>query len=271
MSTENISKNGHYSSVAKSFSTFENYQNKYPHAKLQRTENGILTIELHDGQFNTIKWNLTVHEELGYLFRDVASDRENKVVIITGKGENFINPDFEAFQNTPKTTPEIWDMIMLHANELTTNLLNIQVPVIGVFNGPCVIHAEIAALSDIVIANENTYVADKGHFVYGIVPGDGVQIFWLELLGLNRGRSFLLTGETISASELQKLGVIKDVLPTSELMPKAMEYAELLAQKSTLTLRYTRAVLTKKIKELVQQQLPYGLALEGITDIKDVK
>ena len=49
---------------------------------------------------------------------------------------------------------------------------------------------------------------DAAHFLLGGVPGDGVHIVWPALLGPNRGRYFLLTGQSITASEAQGLGIV---------------------------------------------------------------
>ena len=87
---------------------------------------------------------------------------------------------------------------------------------------------------------------------------------WPLLLGANRGRYFLLTGQTLTAQEALELGVVNEVLPREKLLPRAWELAEQLAEKPVLTLRYTRVVLTLKIKRLMQDMAGYGLAVEGL-------
>jgi enoyl-CoA hydratase/carnithine racemase len=78
-------------------------------------------------------------------------------------------------------------------------------------NGPVNIHAELAVLSDIVLASENAAFQDAPHFPNGLVPADGVHVIWPYLLGRNRGRYFLLTGERLSAQEALRLGVVAEV------------------------------------------------------------
>ncbi len=106
-----------------------------------------------------------------------------------------------------------WDHIYNDAKYLLMNHLNIEVPMIAAVNGPALIHAELAVLCDIVIASENAAFQDAPHFPNGIVPGDGVHVVWPLVLGPNRGRYFLLTGQKLSAREALDLGVVSEVVP----------------------------------------------------------
>src|SRR6202043_3825594 len=111
------------------------------------------------------------------------------------------------------------------------NHLNIEVPMIAAVNGPALIHAELAVLCDIVLAADHAEFQDAPHLPLGIVPGEGVHIVWPLLLGPNRGRYFLLTGEEISAQQALTLNVVAEVLPPERLLPRAHELASQLADK----------------------------------------
>jgi enoyl-CoA hydratase/carnithine racemase len=64
---------------------------------------------------------------------------------------------------------------------------------------------------------------------------------WFGLLfGPNRGRYFLLTGQTISAAEALKLGVVNEVLPLDRLLPRAWELAHEITARPTLAARNAR-------------------------------
>jgi enoyl-CoA hydratase/carnithine racemase len=91
-----------------------------------------------------------------------------------------------------------------------------------------------------------------------------MHIIYPLLLGLNRGRYFLLTGQTLTARQAQELGLVSEVLPRQELLPRAWALAEQLAQRPALTLRYSRVLLTQHLKRLMHDLLGYGLALEGL-------
>ena len=43
----------------------------------------------------------------------------------------------------------------------------------------------------------STVFQDKPHFEFGIVPGDGVNQLWQEVIGTIRGRYFILTRQEL--------------------------------------------------------------------------
>lgn len=237
------------------------YQGRYEDVALERRE-GILEVRLHtDG--GPLQWTERSHRELGDAFYDIANDPDNRVVILTGTGDSFLT-DFAFADEERARTPSQWDKVVREGRRLIWGLLAIDVPVIAAVNGPATEHAEIAVLSDIVLASNTSYFQDRPHFRSGVVPGDGVHAIWPALLGPNRGRYFLLTGQIITAEEALDLGVVNEVLAHDDVLPRAWDLAEELATRTTLTLRHTRRCLTMVLRRLLQDTLEPGLALEGL-------
>ena len=65
-----------------------------------------------------------------------------------------------------------------------------------------------------------------------MVPGDGMHIVYPLLLGMNRARYFLLTGQTLSAQKALELGLVAEVLPPDKLMQRAWGLAEDIAKQA---------------------------------------
>src|SRR5207253_1278225 len=112
---------------------FDAYRDSFPNARLTRSENGVLEVALHtDG--GTLVFNGHTHEQFVDLFHAIGSDRDNRVVILTGSGAAFmesISPDgFDFF------SPQGYDKIYREGKKVLMNILDIEVPLIAAVNGP---------------------------------------------------------------------------------------------------------------------------------------
>ena len=242
---------------------FESYSERFSYVKLHR-EDGILQVQLHSegGPAIWTAGHRGIHAELGEAFYEIAHDAETHMVILTGTGDEFLTK--VDFGSVGPMDTQSWFRIFKEGKDLLQNLLEIEVPVIAAVNGPAWVHAELATLSDIVVASKRASFADKAHAPSGIVPGDGVHIWWQMLLGPNRARHFLLTGSEIDAQEALRLGFVAEVVPHEETLARAWAIARELRAKPPLMLRYSRAAMTQHIKRRMLDDLGYGLMLEGM-------
>lgn len=243
-------------------STFETYRNAFSNARLTRKTNGVLEVKLHTNGEKLV-FDGHSHEQFVTLFHTIGEDRENRVVILTGSGDAFmdaISPEgFDFF------SPLGFDKILREGRKVLSNILDIEVPMITALNGPVLLHSEYALLTDIVLATPETVFQDKPHFEFGIVPGDGVHILWPEVIGSIRGRYFLLTRQVLDAETAKDWGVVNEIVPADHLLARAHEIADGVAALPPLTSRYTRIALTQRLKRLIEEGTGYGLALEGIS------
>jgi len=243
-------------------SRFLAYRDGFPNARLNRSKSGVLEVALHtDG--GTLVFNGHTHEQFVDLFHAIGSDPDNRVVILTGSGDAFmetISPEgFDFF------TPQGYDKIYREGRKVLMNILDIETPLIAAVNGPARLHSEYILLADIVLATPSTVFQDKPHFELGIVPGDGVHLLWQEVIGSVRGRYFILTRQELDAETAKEWGAVNEIVPSNELLPRAREIAEGLAKLPPLTTKYTRITLTQKLRRIIDEGVTLGLALEGIS------
>jgi enoyl-CoA hydratase/carnithine racemase len=239
--------------------TLDDYRDRYDNIAISRGDDGVLEVRLHtDG--GPLAWSAAAHRDLGLAFTDIATDQENRVVLLAGTGDVFCDHiDHESFREF--TMLSGWS----EGKRLLQALADIEVPMVSVVNGPATIHAELIVVGDIVIAADTATFADHAHFVHGSVPGDGVHLIWPYLLGPNRGRHFLLTGEVLTAEEARRLGVVAEVVAAPDAYARGLAIARSLAEKSTAMLRYTREALVAPLRELLHDTgLSNGLAVEGL-------
>ena len=247
---------------------FSEYKDRYANFRFELSEDGVLLMQCHTNG-GSLVWDWKAHDEMSDAFADVAGDREIKVLIHTGTGENY-NADWgpsgvdkpmykvmEGDRGLMKLDEKAW-----YGRMLIENVLAVDVPVITAVNGPCNIHSEVALLGDIVLASEDAYFQDLAHFPRGMVPGDGQHVIWPMLIGRNRARYMLLTGRKLPAREAQDWGVVAEVLPKDRLLDRAWELAHELAKRPPLALRYTRMLFTQDFKRAFLDELAHGLARE---------
>jgi enoyl-CoA hydratase/carnithine racemase len=242
------------------------YKDKYSVIRMERDADGILLVTLHT-EGDALQWGLTAHREIPLAFHDIADDHDNRVVILTGTGKEFTGPRVIPGKHPlfPSRPPmELIDRLVWEGKQSLLNFLNIDVPVISAINGPAWRHSELPLLADIVLASETTKLQDSAHFPGGLVPGDGMHIVYPFLMGVNRARYFLLTGEVLDARQAKDLGLVNEVLPEDKLMPRAFELARQMAKRPKSLLRLSKAVLTEHLKRHVQEYITFGLYAEMI-------
>ena len=146
-------------------SRFDSYATKYSCIHMRR-ENGILEMRFHTDN-GPLRWGLGPHGELPDAFADVARDRDNRVVILTGTGDEWSGVRATPGQSAigPGLTSNAFDRVHWEGRALLMNLLNIEVPVIAAINGPAWRHGEIPLLSDIVLAADTAAFQDSAHFL----------------------------------------------------------------------------------------------------------
>lgn len=242
--------------------SFDTYRDSFPNARLTRSNAGVLEVALHTNG-DTLVFNGHTHEQFVDLFQAVGSDPENRVVILTGSGNAFMETitldGFDFF------SPQGYDKIYREGRKVLMNILDIEVPLIAAVNGPVRLHSEYILLADIVLATPSTVFQDRPHFEFGIVSGDGVHLLWQEAIGGIRGRYFIMTRQELDAMTALEWGAVNEVVPTDKLLFRAREIAEGLAKLPPLATRYTRIAMTQKLRRIIDEGVTLGLALEGIS------
>lgn len=251
--------------VSKLRSNFGSYSEKYETIKMRR-EDGILEVQLHtDG--GPLKWGRLPHAELEEAFLNIGRDPENKVVILTGTDGEFSGPRVEdsgANRTYHRHSPEDWAELGWESKGLLNNMLAIEVPMIAAVNGPAVRHPELPVMCDIVLACPEAEFQDSAHYQGGLVPGDGVHVVFSMVMGLNRARYFLMTGQILKAQQAMDYGLVNEIVPAAKLSARAWDHARALLKQPALNRKFARVLVTEQLRRQIQELLPYGLALEAL-------
>ena len=239
------------------------YFSRYENFHMDRTQTGVLTLRFHTDN-GPITFTGTTHRDLPKAMADIGDDRANKVLVVTGTGESFIDAiDGDSLGDISK--PAEWDKIYWEGRRGLQRLLELETPIIAAVNGPASVHSEYALLADIVVASENATFMDGPHLGFNIVPGDGLHVIYEELLGVNRARYFALTQQQLSAEDAEHLGLVNEIVATDKVYARALELAETLATRPQLFLRYTTIALRQRLLTRLNEGTALGMALEGLT------
>lgn len=240
----------------------QRYPDRFRNVRLTQAD-GVVEATLHsDG--GPIVFSQETYQDLVEAFTAIGDDRTTRAVILTGAGDGFIT-GADLGDPAVSGTPAGFDEYYWRCRRMQARFLEIEAPIIAALNGPVLLHTELALLSDVVLATESATFKDSGHLPNGIVPGDGANVVWSEVLGPVRAKYFFWTQQTIAAREALALGVVNEVLAPADLLPRARELARQIATLPPLTLRYTRSLLNHRIRRRMQEEVAYGMSLEGAT------
>lgn len=205
-----------------------------------------------------------LHEDLAALFRALRRETAARCVLLTGAGRAFsAGGDFAWF---PKLQdPDTLETVRRDGKQMIWDLLDVEVPIVVAVNGPAVgLGASIALLCDVIFAADTASFADP-HVRVGIVAGDGGVAIWPLALGPARAKQYLLTGDALTATEAERIGLINFVVPAAELAERSLAFAQRLAAGAPLALRYTKLAVNKLVKDALNVAFDASTALEVVT------
>jgi enoyl-CoA hydratase len=231
---------------------------KYRNIKTER-HGKVLKLSLNRPEsLNAVNGEL--HRELSEIFGDVNRDRETFAVLLTGEGRAFCaGGDIKGMQDPGRD----WQQTTREAKKIINDILDLEQPIIAAVNGAAVgLGATIALFCDVIFASDRARLGDP-HVKVGITAGDGGAVIWPLLCGVARAKEMLMTGDLISADEAYRLGLVNHVVPHDELMDKAMEFAQRMANGPAYAIRSTKMSVNKLIQNVTNLILDTSLAMEG--------
>jgi enoyl-CoA hydratase/carnithine racemase len=239
------------------------YFDRYDNLAFSREDDGVLVLRFHTNG-GPITFTGQTHEDLPAALEELSLDADNAALVITGTGDSFMDQiDGPSLGEIFK--PAVWEKQRSEGTKVLQRLLDLPMPVVGVANGPATVHSEYLLLADLHIASERATYADFPHPAFGITGGDGVQVVWEEVAGTARAKWLLWTGETIDADTALQWGVVNEVVPHERALERGTELARGLASKPRVYRRLQKQTLNANLRRRITQDVPYGMALEGLT------
>jgi 2-(1,2-epoxy-1,2-dihydrophenyl)acetyl-CoA isomerase len=144
------------------------------------------------------------------------------------------------------------------------DLRRIPYPVIAAINGPAAGAGMSLALSaDIRIASDQAFLA-IAYGRIGAAPDGGMTYFLPRVVGPAKALELALNDPNLDANAALEAGLVSEVVPADELLPRAREKAEKLAAKAPYYVRMTKLLLHESIEHSLTDHLQ--LERHGIAD-----
>lgn len=224
----------------------------------------LLTITLNQpDSLNAV--NLKMHQELAEVFVFAAQDSESDVVVLTGAGRAFsAGGDLDHIAHNA-ANPELFDEEVRLAKRILFAMLDLDKPLIGRINGHAVgLGATLALFCDVTFVAKNAKIGDP-HVALGLVAGDGGAVIWPHLIGLSRGKEFLLTGELLTAQKAEQIGLVNHCVPLEKLDEAVQAFCDRLLQGATGAIRMTKVLLNMELKRVASSVIDAGIAYEAVS------
>ena len=215
----------------------------------------IITLNRAD-KFNSFNREMAL--QLQSTLDQASADPKVRAIVLTGSGKAFCaGQDLaEAIDNNG---PGISKIVEEHYNPIVSRLRAIEKPVIAAVNGVAAgAGANIALSCDIVLATSSASFIQAFSKI-GLVPDSGGTFFLPRLIGFQRASALMMTGDKITATEAQHMGMIYKALPDETFLEEVMKLAGNMAAMPTKALGLTKRLLNESTFNNHQQQL----ALEG--------
>lgn len=207
----------------------------------------------------------SLHWGLANVWRQVAADKQARVVILTGAGRAFCAGGDLNWILTFLDDPTARDESIREGAQIVEEMLRFPLPIIAAVNGPAVgLGCSLALLSDIVLMSQTAYFADP-HVAVGLVAGDGGAALWPLLTPILRSREYLYTGDRIDAATAVELGLASRQVAPEDLLPQARRLADRLAGLPTEALQGTKRVVNMYLSQVLGGPLQAGFAAEVAT------
>jgi enoyl-CoA hydratase len=217
------------------------YADAFPHLTFERPVEGVLRIVLDGPGLNAV--DRDVHRELADVWLTVDRDPETRVALLQGAGKAFsAGGSFELLDEVIGSY-EGRVRVMREARDLVRNVIECSKPVVSAIHGPAVGAGLVAGLlADVSVVARTARIID-GHTRLGVAAGDHAAICWPLLCGMAKAKYYLLTCETLTGEEAERIGLVSLCVDDDEVHDKALEVATTLAGGAQSAIRWTKHTL----------------------------
>jgi enoyl-CoA hydratase len=203
-------------------------------------------------------------EEVNIALKQLRSDEEVRVLIITGAGKAFmVGADLQLVQQSNYLQMRRFLGAIL---DILTQVEDLEIPVIAAINGSAIGGGfELICSCDFRIASDSA-VFGFPEIKLGSVPGASATSRLLRIIGQTKAAEITMLGNNITAQEALAIHLVNKVVPSDQVMNTAFQLAEELAKRPPLALKLTKKALNIGFDTDVKSSRRFGLEAMTLTN-----
>ena len=223
-----------------------------------RREGAVLTIALNRPE-KLNAFDAAMHAAFAGALKE-AADHEVRAVVLTGSGRGFcVGQDLAELGEGER---DVGALLRARWNRHVLGLRGLEKPVVAAVNG-----AAAGAGLSLACACDLRLASDSAAFVpafvnVGLVPDTGASWLVPRLLGYGRAFEWMCSGRKIGAEEALAWGLVSEVAPADEVLPRARERAAALAALPTRAIAMTKRLFERAPSSRLDEQLELEAQLQ---------
>ena len=241
----------------------EEYRKRFEECLVLERRQGVLLARMHT-ENGPVQWSPWMHRQLIDAWATIGCDLENEVVIVTATGDFwFAMHDRKAFADWDENRdPDLrYDGLRRPLKSVENFMYGIDVPTIGVINGPGPSHMNFGFLCDITLCAPDVVIRDH-HFSGGMVPGDSIGLILQALLGTKRAAPLLYSLTEMTAAQALEYGLVNEILPREKLIDRAWAIGAEIMRQPRSTRRLTSLLVKRPMRRLMFEDYQQHVATE---------
>jgi enoyl-CoA hydratase len=201
--------------------------------------------------------------ELEKAFTELAASESIRAILLTGAGEKAFAAGAD-IQELAQVSAAEGQQLAARGQRIFDLIENCGKPVIACINGFALGGGcELAMACTLRIASETAKLGQP-EVKLGLLPGYGGSQRLPRLIGKGAALKLLLTGEIVSAGEAHRVGLVDEIVPAAELLPRAEQLALAIAANAPLAVRHTIAAVHAGYDLPLRQALDLDASLFGL-------
>ena len=234
---------------------------------IERPSNDIVVFKLNRPEVRNAL-NLEIRVQLAEAITRFAADPDIRCLIVTGSDKAFAS-GADLSEMAEASAAEI---MARNVQQYWRAISDCPKPLIAAVEGYALGGGlELALCADIIVAGEGARLG-LPEVKVGILPGGGGTQRLARLVGAKRAMLLLMTGRMFSATEALAMGVISDMAPAGQALPRAIEIAREIAAMPPIAIRQIKQVVNAGLDAPLDEALKLEQwAYEALYDTADQK